>query len=189
MQVPTAAGICAGQPPEALPKVTRGPRDILISLPEMDKQFLRCFLSLLYQDTKASIQKLFRRLDDNENNILSVQDFKHHNAAVDKLLKQMWEYFKKRFDFNDDDLITFDEFTQGKLSLSYLLVFRIRINRLLWYCLLILTGMVLQVYFERPPVMSGSSYMHINFHELIDAFNKAVTEKVTEIDTDINRQK
>jgi DNA-binding LytR/AlgR family response regulator len=48
-----------------------------------------------------------------------------------KYLKQIWEYFKKRFDFNDDDLITFDEFKQGKLSLSYLLVFQIRINGLL----------------------------------------------------------
>ena len=33
-----------------------------------------------------------------------------------KELNQMWKWFKKRFDFNNDGTITFDEFTEGQFS-------------------------------------------------------------------------
>jgi Ca2+-binding EF-hand superfamily protein len=108
-------------PPKELPKVVRGPSDILSHLNEGEKLFLRCFLSLLHEDTTIKLRKLFDVIDDNKDGRINCMDFKHHHKEVAKYLKQMWEYFKKRFDFNEDDLISFDEFKQGLPSVSQLI--------------------------------------------------------------------
>lgn len=102
--------------PKVLPIVVNSPGDILKHLKGEDKYFLGIFRDNLSDETKEKLQQLFRRLDDNGDNSLSVQDFNlHNNPAADKELKQMWEWFKKRFDFNNDGTITFDEFTEGSL--------------------------------------------------------------------------
>ena len=125
-------------PPKELPTVVRGPRDILNRLPEDEKHFLRCFLSLLYEDTTVKLRRLFDTIDKNKDELISCTDFKHHRKEVAKYLKQMWEYFKKRFDFNDDDLITFDEFTQGSTCYFHTVysTFQIKLilNLQVWSC-------------------------------------------------------
>ena len=100
-------------PPKVLPKVLKGPGDILSHLHEDDRYFLEIFLVNLADDTREQIQQLFCRLDCNRNNLLTVKDFSHHNATADKELKKMWNGYKKRFDFDNNDTVTFDEFTKG----------------------------------------------------------------------------
>lgn len=100
-------------PPKKLPKVAKGPLDIVQALEEEEKVMLWVFYDNLSVETGDKLQQLFCRLDDNGNNILSARDFRHHNPAADKELKTIWGWFKEHFDWNNDEAITFDEFKQG----------------------------------------------------------------------------
>lgn len=90
------------------------------SLPEYHKKYLNSVIGLVYQDKKTKIQNLFNSLDVDSSGTLNRADFRcKEDHLVDAALSDIWQRIQWGFDFNNDSLVTPQEFLEGFVLEAY----------------------------------------------------------------------